>query len=292
MAEPRDDKVSAAFRGLPPLEPPPALDDAIRAAARRAVAAKPVSPTRRWAIPASIAAVLALSIGIALHVEREKPLVVDGTPVPSGSAEYPVPQAPAEAPAKSQAPMPAPAAKDAPSSIPDAPRDEARNAFPAQAPKRTAPPPPSAATVNEAAPRTMATPAPIPAPAGASIAAPAPAPLPPPAAPAAQAPAIPPLPAAVPPAPPAPATADAARAPPATMPSALSAAPLRAKREAAGASAAKEAVAPTRDQRLERIIELRAAGRHAEADEALALFRRDYPEFVFTPEMWGKVKAR
>ena len=112
MADPRDDKVSAAFRGLPPLEPPPARDDAIRAAARRAVAAKPVSSTRRWALPASIAAVLALSIGVALHVEREKPLVVDGTPVPSGSAEYPVTPAPAEEPAMAQAPKADASAKD------------------------------------------------------------------------------------------------------------------------------------------------------------------------------------
>ena len=86
--------------------------------------------------------------------------------------------------------------------------------------------------------------------------------------------------------------ADVARPPSATLPSALSVAPMRAKREAAGASVAKEAVASTPDKRLERIVELRAAGRHAEADEALAQFRRDYPEFVFTPEVWGQVKAR
>ncbi len=54
MAEPRDDKVSAAFRAMPPLEPPPALDDAIRAAARRAVKAKPETALRRWAVPASV----------------------------------------------------------------------------------------------------------------------------------------------------------------------------------------------------------------------------------------------
>ena len=45
MAEPRDDPVSAAFRALPPLEPPPALDDAIRAAARRATTDSRESPS-------------------------------------------------------------------------------------------------------------------------------------------------------------------------------------------------------------------------------------------------------
>ena len=269
MAEPRDDPVSAAFRALPPLEPPPALDDAIRAAARRAVVAKPVTSTRRWALPASIAAVLALSIGVALHVEREKPLVVDGTPVPSGSAEYPVTPAPAEEPAMAQAPKADASAEDSAPAIrspePKAMREEARIASPGLSPQRMAPPNPAA---NEVAPQ--AAPAPAPAPAAAvPFAAPVPS-LP-------TAPAIPSPPAAA--TPPAPAAT-------------LSVAPMRAKREAAGASVAKESVASTPDKRLERIAELRAAGRHAEADEALAIFRRDYPDFVFTPEVWDKVRAR
>jgi len=289
MADPRDDKVSAAFRGLPPLEPPPALDDAIRAAARRAVAAKPASTTRRWAIPASIAAVLALSIGVALHVEREKPLVVDGTPVPSGSAEYPVAQAPAEPPAKAEAPMAEAVAKPAPpaSRKPDsgAIRDEARAAFPAQAPERIAPPAPAAPAANEVAPRFA------PAPAAAAAKAPAPAAAPAPAttitAPPAAAP-PPSRPAAMPSG-----TADSARtASSEAAPAALPAAPMRAKRETAGASVAKGAIAPTPESRLERIAELRAAGRHAEADEALALFRRDHPDFVIAPALWEKVRAR
>ena len=94
MAERRDDpsnpahdesRVRDAFRALPPLEPPAALDDAIRAAARRAVAAGPVAdaarPARRWAMPVSVAAVMALAIGVALHVDRETPVIADGSPV-------------------------------------------------------------------------------------------------------------------------------------------------------------------------------------------------------------------
>jgi hypothetical protein len=84
-------------------------------------------------------------------------------------------------------------------------------------------------------------------------------------------------------APPAAMTADRARD---------EAAPSRAKREAAGGSVAKEAVAMTPEKQLERIAELRAGGRHAEADEALARFRRDYPEFRIAPEWWEKVKPR
>jgi len=308
MADPRDDKVSAAFRGLPPIEPPTALDDAIRAAARRAVAAKPVSTTRRWAIPASIAAVLALSIGIALQVEREKPLVVDGTPVPSGSAEYPVTQAPVESPtrveapkaeplataeplAKAEVPKAEPASKDAPpaSRTPDPGmlRDETRAAPPAPAP--------AAPVANEAVspfapapvPGTARAPVPSTAAVPAQAAAPAPALAPLIAAPPAAAPPAP-RPAATPPA-----TADSARASSSEMaPAAQSAAPMRAKREAAGASVAKEATMPSPEKALERIAELRAAGRHAEADEALAKFRRDHPDFRIAPELWEKVRAR
>jgi hypothetical protein len=113
MADPRDDRVSSAYRELPGEGPPAALDAAIQAAARRAVGSRP-GGARRWQVPVSIAAVLALAIGVSLQVDREKPVVVDGTPVPSGSAEYPVPQAepekaaPAPPAAESRAaPMPA-----------------------------------------------------------------------------------------------------------------------------------------------------------------------------------------
>jgi hypothetical protein len=69
-------------------------------------------------------------------------------------------------------------------------------------------------------------------------------------------------------------------------------APLRAKSEAAGASVAKEALAPTPEKQLERIAELRAAGRHPEADEALVKFRRDHPDYRIAPALWEKVKPR
>jgi hypothetical protein len=84
--------------------------------------------------------------------------------------------------------------------------------------------------------------------------------------------------------------ADSAAASP---PAASLAVPQRAKRDAgAGASAAKEAVTLPPEQLLERIAALRAAGRHAEADEALAKFRRDHPDYRIAPELWEKVKPQ
>lgn len=268
MAEPRDDKVSAAFRALPPVEPPPALDDAIRAAARRAVKAKPDSPLRRWALPASVAAVLALSVGIALHVDWQKPLVVDGTPVSAGSAEYPVSQAPSEAPAVTEPPRTGPAAKDSAGTAPSAKVSPAEPVGERREEKRAAP--------LEAA---------SPPPASANLAAPAA----PPAAPLSTAPA----PAAMQ-AVPARAAADTAAAPPSasSAPAPAAVAPMRAKREAAGASLAKEAFAVPPEKQLERVAELRAAGRHDEADEALANFRREHPDYRIPPEIWEKVKPR
>jgi hypothetical protein len=69
----RDAALDAAYRAAAPDEPPPALDDAIRAAARRAVGAGPLrrgSPLRRWQLPLSIAAVLVLCVSL-VAVMRE-----------------------------------------------------------------------------------------------------------------------------------------------------------------------------------------------------------------------------
>ena len=69
----RDSALDAAYRAAAPDEPPTALDDAIRAAARRAVAAGPQrrgAPMRRWQMPLSIAAVLVLCVSL-ITVMRE-----------------------------------------------------------------------------------------------------------------------------------------------------------------------------------------------------------------------------
>jgi hypothetical protein len=277
MAEPRDHRVSAAYRELPAEGPPPALDAAIQAAARRSVNSRP-GGVRRWGIPVSIAAVLALAIGISLHVEREKPLVVDGTPVQSGTAEYPVPQAPPE--------------------TADRPAAERQSAAPA-APTTV----PSAA--ERAAKPALATPTPeakriVPEPARADMAAPAPATTPP----LTPAPMIAPAPMAMPasPAPPsqsannvpAPAAAPAARAAVSEGIAAVPQSAPRAKSEAArdGFSSERRRVenADAPEKQLERIADLRARGLHDEADKALAEFRRAQPDYRISDEWLRKVQ--
>ncbi|HEY9531703.1 MAG TPA: hypothetical protein VIQ55_09940, partial [Burkholderiales bacterium] len=68
MAEERDPQVSRRYRELGSEEPPPSLDQAILAASRRSTA-----PRRRWTVPLAVAAAAMLAVGIALHVERERP---------------------------------------------------------------------------------------------------------------------------------------------------------------------------------------------------------------------------
>jgi hypothetical protein len=68
MADERDPQVSRRYRELGSEEPPPALDQAVLAASRQAVA-----PRRRWYIPLAAAAVALLAVGVALHVQREQP---------------------------------------------------------------------------------------------------------------------------------------------------------------------------------------------------------------------------
>ena len=76
MAE--DDDISRRYRELPREEPPRHLDDAIRAAARRAVHTRPaplVVPTgrQRWYFPLAAAAIIVLAVAVTMHVEREQP---------------------------------------------------------------------------------------------------------------------------------------------------------------------------------------------------------------------------
>jgi len=116
------DKLDAAYRGLAREEPRAAIDDAILAASRRALA-KP-SLSRRWAAPVSIAAVLVLAFGITLHMREESP----GIESPSLDASRP-------RAAGSITPAPQPAKPAEPS-----PDRQVESALP---PKVAAPPPPA-----------------------------------------------------------------------------------------------------------------------------------------------------
>src|SRR6476646_10746116 len=65
------DKLHKAYGALPRVEPGAAIDAAILAASRRALANP--SASRRWAAPVSIAAVLVLAFGVTLRMQQEKP---------------------------------------------------------------------------------------------------------------------------------------------------------------------------------------------------------------------------
>lgn len=78
MADKRDPKLSARYRELGAEEPPRALDEAILAASRRAVEARPaplVAPTgrRRWYFPVAAAAIITLAVAVTVQVERQRP---------------------------------------------------------------------------------------------------------------------------------------------------------------------------------------------------------------------------
>ena len=88
-----DDDISRRYRELPREEPPRHLDDAIRAAARRAVHTRPaplVVPTgrQRWYFPLAAAAIIVLAVAVTMHVEREQPgeeiVSAPGTPARGG----------------------------------------------------------------------------------------------------------------------------------------------------------------------------------------------------------------
>ena len=108
MAEPEHDKLDERYRALGREEPPPALDARILDAARRAAQSRP--GRRHWMLPASIAAVIVLSVGVALQVQRGRSDLVDQhrTPAEAGKAAEPA-SAPPSAPRASDNVMRAPA---------------------------------------------------------------------------------------------------------------------------------------------------------------------------------------
>lgn len=264
-----DDKLLRRYRELSRDEPPPAIDAAILAASRRAVASRPWS--KRLAGPVSIAAVLVLAVGVTLNMQREQPGVEVAAPEPKYTV---TPSAAPEAtPPEPQAAPPADAFKS------DA---LARKSEPSPAPKIPA----ERALKKEAAsaPAPVATVAPRPEPRAFS------------APPAPETTAAPPAPALAP--------SGAARAPqPEAQPPERSAmkqsavGELRAKRELADAAVpSRQASAvpalPDPAAELERIARLRGEGRHEEADKALEAFFRKHPDYRIPDAVWNRVKPR
>ncbi len=135
-----DDAVRAAYRGLPREEPPPAIDAAVLAAVRSSVA---VRPAHHWRIPASLAAVLVLSVAVTLRVADEQPEIQAIPPSPPVAAQIPPPPATKPEPGVS-----APVAGPAPQ-----PKAQRPEASPPREMARSEPPPPvKEETVIAAAP--------------------------------------------------------------------------------------------------------------------------------------------
>jgi hypothetical protein len=91
----RDSRLAALYRAAARDEPQPALDAAIRAAARREVGARPRpagSPfSRSWRVPLSIAAVVLLSVSLVTLIREEAPPEISQPP--RADAPLPLPEA-------------------------------------------------------------------------------------------------------------------------------------------------------------------------------------------------------
>ena len=291
-----DDKLLQRYRALSREEPPRALDDAILAASRRAVAARPAL-SRRWAAPVSIAAVLVLAFGVTLEMQREEPGIEYLAPKRTDPRAAPVESPKVEAPAASvsERKFEAPASREG-----KAPAMELRRAVPPALRKAT----PS----KEAAPATQdAATAAKPVERVPQAFAPSPPARPMPAAPPAPAPQMQAIPvpetasmdrmrdANVAPAPAsgAPAASGATAATAASRAKVMSAPAAKAERAEAERAPSRAFAAPSEPEReLERIAKLREDGRNDEADKALDAFRRKYPDFRIVEPMWSRVMPR
>ena len=272
-----DDDISRRYRELPREEPPRHLDDAILAAARRAVHTRPAplvvpSGRQRWYFPLAAAAIIVLAVAVTVHVEREQPaedMLSSNTATAPAAAREAVPPAPAAEPA---APARAPSA---PAGAPPSQRrfemrDEAR----AQKP----PPAPSSdeRARNEAAPAELQK-APTEQSAGAvmgrveapkAVGAPPPQAVPPPE--------IKP--------------AEKTKAAIATKGGAESQRRLDEGASSGTRLAASAVQSP--EQWLQGIADLRKQARHEEADKELAEFRKRYPDYKIPLAMRERVERR
>jgi len=269
MSEANDRRVLQAYRAASEaLDEAPAQDTraAILAAAARATGARPqpVGRTRRWPMPLAAAAsvlVGAIAVLLATQVERqapgEKPEVVAAAPPAEAPAADTAVRA-ATAPATSAETSAASATRTAAAPAPSRDREVMATApIPAEAPSR------DAAAGERAAPAPVAADSAAPAPS-----APAPA-----------------MAAAV--------TPDAAITPEnaqqRTQKDAAAPAAARLAGRAQGESRAEIAATPvapwrvTTEAWVERIVKLRAEGRHDEADAELAALRARHPDLRLPP---------
>jgi len=261
-----DEKVAQRYSELGAEEPPRALDEAILAAARREAGAGPASlPGRggrqRWYAPLATAAVLVLAVAVTLNMQLERPDVVS-------PAQQAVPP-PAEQPA-SQLEL----KLKAETKLGTVAKQPVKDTSPSRRKEAVQAPPPAPAT-REPQPFAAERPA----------------------APAASAGAAAPR-------------SDDARGAESSVTSSLAKqmeerttrdaeAAARAPRMAAIQSQARRAQADqarnqpdTPEGELERIAQLRAQGRHDEADKALAEFRKRFPDFRISDALRERVERR
>jgi hypothetical protein len=113
-----DEELARLYRDAPRAEPPPALDAAILAAARREAGAglrEALAPGRvpfysRWPIPLSLAAVVVISASLVFLVEHERALETEALYAPpEQGAARPAPRPDGPTPSKDKTGMPLPA---------------------------------------------------------------------------------------------------------------------------------------------------------------------------------------
>jgi len=156
--------VAGAYRAAAGERPPAALDATILAHAREAVrAAPPPRRTRRWQPALATAAVLVLSLGVLLQVQRDPVAREAATAQPAAEVEAPAVVTQDDTPATPSAAeaAPAPAAEEAKrtDAKPQAPKPSAqpalaepRRAAPMPGPPPPPPPPAAAGLAMDAAP--------------------------------------------------------------------------------------------------------------------------------------------
>ena len=287
-----EDKISRRYRELPREEPPRHLDEAILAAARRAVHTRPAplvvpSGRQRWYFPLAAAAIIVLAVAVTVHMEREQPaeeMLSSNTVTAPAAAQEAAPPPPSAEPAAPASPrrfgMRDEARAQKPAPAPSSDERAKREAAPAEIQSAPGPAPSQDANAVQESARAEAAAKPAPpigigaagAIMGRAESVPSQAPAPAPQA------APPPAPEAKP-------------------------GPERSKAVIASKSGERRADAVTRDtsqlakfaerspeQWLQGIADLRRQGRHEEADKELAEFRKRYPKYQISPEMRKQVE--
>jgi hypothetical protein len=259
----RDEEIGRRYRELPREEPPRTLDEAILSAARRELETRPaplVAPTgrRRWMVPVAAAAVIVLSAVVTLRIQREQPDLELATAPP--------PVAPPAA-SKDEKPAAPVTAQSAPS--PERSQPNSKEAQVRRDKEAVGPRPERRKAERAPAPASVPAPAAPPAALADSAAQSKPAEAP--------APAVQPEPRQ------APAPAAAAR------PRAFAELDSMRSREALSQRAGS---AEPPERMLERIAALRREGRHKEADDLYAEFRRRFPDYRIPEAMREQIAPR